>query len=113
MTVTVEHYFAEKSRRLVARCMSLQEFTEQESLSSQPIGALIGRKQVVQLIAKDGSAARLQHDHRHVRINLAAEKVQDASQIFLGPIEHAEIVKRASAAKMTHRHGYLKPRLLA
>ena len=50
--------------------MLLQKFTEKESLSSQPIGAFIRRKEITQLIAKDGSAARLQHDHRYVRVNL-------------------------------------------
>jgi len=92
--------------------MSLQEFAEQESLSSQPIGAFIGRKEVTQLIAKDGSAARLQHHHRYVRVDLTAEKLQDASQIFLRLIEHPEIVERPSATKMLHRHRYLKSSLL-
>src|SRR5580693_4177063 len=112
MTVTVKHYFAEKSRRLVACGMSLQEFAEQESLSSQPVGAFIGRKEITQLIAKDGSAARFQHDHRYVRVDLTAEKLQDASQIFLRLIEHPEIVERPSATKMLHRHRYLKSSLL-
>src|ERR1700720_2273999 len=112
MTVTVEKYFAAESRRLVACGMPLQEFTEQESLSSQPISAFVGRKEVTQLIAKDGSATRFQHYHRNVRVNLTAEKLQDTYQIFFGSIEHAEIVKGSSAAKTTHWHRNLKPRLL-
>jgi hypothetical protein len=71
MAVTVEQYFPGKSRRLVAYGMSLQEFTEQESLSSQPIGAVIDRKEITQLVAKDRSAARFQHDHR-----LCSAKIQ-------------------------------------
>src|SRR6266404_1707042 len=98
MAVSVEKHFLSELRGLIARGPALQKFAEKERLASQANGALIHGKQIAQLIAKDGSATRFQHDDRNPGHNLSAQDAHDAFQILLGSVEHAEIIKRPAAS---------------
>src|SRR5260370_32064124 len=100
MAVSVQEHLPAKLRRLIAWNLVLEKLAEEKRLTSQPGGARIRWEQIAQLIAKDRSTARLQHDDRDARINLDAQGTHDSLQVFLGSVEHAEIVQRSPAAKM-------------
>ena len=100
MAVPVQQHFAGKLRRLVAGRMALEKLAEKKRLASQLHGARIPRKQIAQFVAKDGCAARFQHDDGHARVNSRAQNGQNLLQILLGLVEHAEIVERPSAAQV-------------
>src|SRR5258708_25603312 len=96
----VQEHLPAKLRRLIAWNLVLEKLAEEKRLTSQPGGARIRWEQIAQLIAKDRSTARLQHDDRDPRINLDAQGTHDSLQVFLGSVEHAGIVQRSPAAKM-------------
>src|ERR1700676_5033815 len=112
MAVSVKEHFPAELRRLIAWGMMLQKLAEEKRLASQPGGAWILREQIAQFIAKDGSAALFQDDDRDAGVNLHAQGAHDSLQIFLGPVEHAEIVQWPPAAEMNLRDGDLETRAL-
>src|SRR6202790_5169412 len=112
MAVSVKQYFLSHERCLITGSMMFQKLTEQERLVTKPDGSLIHGKQIAQLIAKDGSATRLQHDDRNSGQNLSGERTHNMFQIFFGPVKHAEIVERPSAAKMNLRDADAETRSL-
>src|SRR5579875_140771 len=82
-----------------------QKLAEQQRLLSQPPGARIGREKILQLIAEDAGAARLQKDKRHSGINLPGEEAQGVFQISAGLAKKSEVVQRPPAADMPFRGG--------
>src|SRR5258708_30843904 len=98
MAVSVEEPLPVKLRRLIAWNLVFQKLAEKKRLASQPDGARICREQIAQLIAKDGSATRFQHDDRHARINLQAQGTHDSLDVFFGPVRHATLVYRPPAS---------------
>ena len=67
-------------------------------LASSSIG-----KRLMQLVAEDRHAARLQPDDRRARLDLGPERVEDLAQQPLGRVEHAEVVERPAAAERLPR----------
>ena len=100
MAMAVEQHFSSEARRLKGRGVALEEFAEEECLAAEAICARVIGKQVAQFVAKNGGATGLEDDDGDAGINLRAEGGQDALQVLLGFVEHAEIVKGAAAAKM-------------
>src|SRR5579863_4505705 len=62
MAVAVKENFPGKPRRHEVRSVALQEFAQQESLFSQPLGARVGGKQIAELIAEHGSATGFENN---------------------------------------------------
>src|SRR5712691_723157 len=112
MAVSVQEHLPAKLRRLIAWNLVLEKLAEEKRLTSQPGGARIRREQIAELIAKDGSTTRLQHDDWDARINLDAQGTHDSLQVFLGSVEHAEIVQRSPAAQMNLGDSHLETRAL-
>ncbi len=52
MAVAVQHDLRRQLRRRIAWHFALEEFTQQECLRAQPIGARVFRQQVSQLVAE-------------------------------------------------------------
>src|SRR5712692_4452491 len=90
--------------------MVLQKFAEKKRLAEQPPGARVLWKQIAQLIAKYGGAAWFQDHHWYACVNLLPQLMQDPLQILLGPVEHAKIIERPPAAKMSPGNGHLAAR---
>src|SRR5471030_1846478 len=103
MAMSMKQNFGGKLRRLPIGSVFLQEFTEQDGLTLQPLCSRIGGKEVAKFVAKDGCATWLQHDHRKSGINCTAQRNEDTLQILFGTIQHAKVVERASAAEMLDR----------
>src|SRR5579871_3136139 len=104
MTVPVQQYLPGKLRRLEIRSVTLQKFAEKECLAPELLGSQVPWKQVAQFVTEDRCAARLQHHDGHPGLNLRAENFHDSLKIFLGLLEQAEIVERASTAQMNARN---------
>src|SRR5438132_6640745 len=98
MAMAVKQHTSIQTRRLITGHLMLQEFTQEERLASQPIGARVGWKQASQLVSKHRRAARLQHDDGPSGLEMRAQQAQDPLKVFLCLAEHAEIVERPSTA---------------
>ena len=70
----------------------------------EPLGVLVRREQVQQLVAEHRDAARLEADDRHARLDLGAQRVErSARSSCLAVVEHAEVVERPAAAERPAR----------
>src|SRR5260370_40422620 len=83
VTVAMEQDFHRALGWRIVWGISLQKLAEQECLASEPVGALVGGKQVMQLIPKHRSAARLQDDNRQPRVNRGTHTTHDWPKLFL------------------------------
>src|SRR6478672_2467551 len=100
MAVSVKQRFARELReRRVARVM-IEEFAEQECLSAQGLGPLVMWEEVREFVAEDGDAAGFKSDDGNAGFDLGLELVEDFEQQTFCAVEHAEVVKRASAAEV-------------
>ncbi len=88
--------------------VALKKLAEQKCLALQPQRARIGREQIPEFIAKDGSATWFQNNHRQACINCAAQRLQNLLEILFRAIEHAKVIQRATAAEMLLRNQYVK-----
>src|SRR5215472_17595330 len=98
MAMPVDNGFALELRGTIIGLLH-EKLAEQERLATKLLGIRVGSQQVGHLVAKDGDAARLQSDHRCPRPNLGSQDTQDLLELGLRPVEHAEVVQRASAAE--------------
>ena len=78
----------------------------------QPLGVLVHREEVRQLVAEDGHAARLEPDDGHARLDLGPQRVEDLAQQSLGRVEHAEVVERPAAAERRPRDDHVEAGVL-
>src|ERR1700675_154053 len=62
------------------------------------------RKQVLQFVAKNGSATRLKNNDRNAGIDGLRKDFDNALEVLLGSIEHSEIVERTPAAGLPGRN---------
>src|SRR5258708_7585661 len=90
----------------------LQKLAEQKCLASEPVGALVGGKQIVQLIPKHRSATRLQDNNWQPCINLRAESTHDLAQFVLSSLQHAKVIKRSPAAQGAPRTNHREASIL-
>jgi hypothetical protein len=80
MAVAVKDCFAiETGQREILR-PRFQKLAEQESLAGQGLGALVVRKEIYKLIAKDGDATGLETDDRNAGSDFGREFVEDLTQ---------------------------------
>src|SRR5919109_778140 len=70
MTVTLNQCLALNTRQAVLGALLFQKLAQQKGLRLQPVRKRIMRKQVVQLVAKHGSATWFQHHQRHASLDL-------------------------------------------
>src|SRR5258708_39645260 len=90
----------------------LQKLAEQECLVSEPVGALVGGKQIVQLIPKHGGATRFQDDYWQPCVNLWAESPHDLKQFVLSPFQHTKVIKRSPATQGASRTNHREASIL-
>src|SRR5436305_13997231 len=98
MTVAVQDDALLEWWRHVTRSMLSQEFREQKRLLGETSCVAIIRKQVDELIAKDGQAARLEHDDRYLRVKVRSQYEERLAQQPLGLREKTVVIQRATAA---------------
>ena len=77
VAVTMEKNFCGEFGRTIVRCIILQKLAEKECLASEFGGALVGGKQIVQLIAKHRSTTGLQDDYWQTCVNLRTKSTHD------------------------------------
>src|SRR5919109_1021875 len=104
MTVTLNQCLALNTRQAVLGALLFQKLAQQKGLRLQPVRKRIMRKQVVQLVAKHGSATWFQHNQRHASLHLRLQFTQDAAQVALSHIEHSVVIERTTAAQMPIWH---------
>src|ERR1017187_2413678 len=112
MAMPVYEHLPMQLRGRVSRGIVLEKLAEEKCLVPQPGSARIGRKEVAQFIAKDGSATRFQYDDRNTGINLHSQGAQDSLKVLPGHVKHAEIVQRPPAAQVNSRDTDIKSRVL-
>jgi hypothetical protein len=81
-------------------------------LPAQPLGVLVVRPELHELVLEDGRAARLDSYHRHAGADLVAQAVEDPPQVRLGQVEHPVVVERPAAAEVAARDRDVEARLL-
>src|SRR6266851_362935 len=99
VAVAMKQNFRRKLEKGILWGVILQKLAEQECLATEPVGALVGGKQIVQLIPKHRSATRLQDDNWQPCINLRAESAHDLKQFVLSPFQHTKVIKRSPTAQ--------------
>jgi len=82
-----------------------QELAQQERLAAQALRILILRKEIGQLVAEDGDAARLEPDDRRAGADVVPQGVEDLAELAPCEAEHAEVVERAAAAERLRGNG--------
>src|SRR5205823_751149 len=60
------------------------------------------------LIAEYARAARLEHDDGRAGGEVRRERIHRVGEIVLCPVEHAEVVQRPAAARVTFEHAHAK-----
>jgi hypothetical protein len=108
MAMTVKHDFSIQSRWFIAGSMMFQKLTEQERLAPKPVGARISGEEVSQFIAEDRGAAWFENDDWQPGVDLRTQTLEDALEILLGFVEHAEVIQRAPAAEVVAGDSYLE-----
>src|SRR5260370_3453207 len=99
VAVAMKQNFCRKLGKRILWGVILQKLAKQKCLATEPVGALVGGKQIVQLIPKHRSATRLQDDNWQPRINLRAESAHDLKQFVFSSLQHAQVIKRSPAAQ--------------
>ena len=106
--MSVQQNFSRQPRWFVPGRLPLQEFTQEKCLVSQSLRTRILREKITELVPKYGSATRFEDDDGRAGVNLFTQSLQNPAQIFLGRIQHAEIIEWASAAEMTARNTHVE-----
>src|SRR5215813_1171570 len=101
VTVAMDQNFHQALGWRIVWGVSLQKLAEQKCLASEPVGALVGGKQVMQLIPKRRSATRLQDNNWQSCVNQGSQSTHDLAQIVFGFLQHAEVIKGPPAAQRT------------
>src|SRR5438093_13370424 len=111
MAMAVDKNLAVQPGRHILRSLPFQEFAEYEGLFPQAFGPIIRRKQVAEFVSKYGGAAWFQHDDRDAGIDGPRQFPEDLLQIRSCAVDHAEIVERPPAAKVSGRHTHFEARV--
>src|SRR5436309_1107815 len=106
MAVAMDDSSRVQLRELVVRRLR-EQLAEQHGLLAQHYRRLVVGEELMQLLAKDRSAAWLQHHDACPRFNLCSQAVENALQIDLCRIKKPKIVKRTPAAQMPLRNIHL------
>src|SRR2546422_492383 len=106
--MAVDENLPVQSGRHIVRGLPFQEFAEHEGLFPQAFGSVIGRKQAAQFVSKYGGAAWFQHDDRDTGIDGPGQRPEDLLQIRSCAVDHAEIVERPPAAKVSGRYTHFE-----
>src|SRR5258708_18412606 len=77
----------------------LQEFAKQKCLLAQPVRSRVTRKQVAQLVPKNGGTTRLEHNDWQAGVNLCTEGIHDFFKVSLCFGQHSEVIQRPSATQ--------------
>jgi len=97
----VEQGFAVQLGELGAGAeLLLKEFTEEEGLPAEGLGACIVWEEVREFVAENGDATGLEAHYRDAGLDLGLELIEDVEKEALSTLEHAEVVEGASAAKV-------------
>src|SRR5215469_8804048 len=86
----------------------LEKFAEQQGLLAEGLGALVVRKQIGEFIAEYGDAGRFESNDGDAGFDLRLELIEDFEQQAFGAVEHAKVVKGASAAQIGARDTHAK-----
>jgi hypothetical protein len=103
----VHQRVALEARSLPVIGVQSQEFPEGECLALQPLGVLIVRQHVRQLVAEHGPAAGLERDHGGAGVDLLSQAVEHALQQASRQGEHPVVVQRPAAAERLPRDDHL------
>src|SRR5947209_11829010 len=88
----------------------LQEFAQQKGLLREPLGTRVFGKKIKKLVPKYRRAARLEHHDWHPGFDLGSKRIQSPQQLFLGSVQHAEIIERSAATQGCARYCHVKSR---
>src|SRR5258705_13789631 len=92
-----------KARKRDQITVIFEEFTEQEGLAREPVGAFVAGEKVAEFIPEDGDAAGLKPDDGHARLDFRGQSVENLQKQVLRSVEHAEVVERPPAAQIALR----------
>ena len=84
--------------------MQLEELTQVKRLLGELFRVGVIGKQLGELVAKHGQAARLDADHRDAGLNLRSDLVDDALEESPRQIQEAEVIQRSSTAQPAIRN---------
>src|SRR5438132_10422931 len=104
MTVAMDDRLAPKRHRRQAIRMVRQKLAERSDQRAQSLCPRIVGEQILQLVAEDRDAARLEADDRNAFIDFAIQGADDVAQPPLRRVEHAVVVERPSAAQRRARN---------
>src|ERR1700719_3395403 len=106
MAVTMQQDLSRKVRRFVAGSMVFKELTQKKRLAAQTGAPWMIWEQILEFVAENRSAARLENHDRCGSINWSREHFEDALEVFLGSMKHAKIVERTPTAYLLMGDGY-------
>src|SRR5437868_9590863 len=82
---------------------ALNEFAERHRRFAEAKSVFVAREEAVQLVAKDGEAARLESDDRRAAIELRPKLVHHFDQQFFRGVEKSPVVQRPTATERLFR----------
>src|SRR5579885_129531 len=104
MAVELDERALAAAHRTEFRSLAVEKLGEEFSVFGKPVGPLLAREQILQLVTEGADACRLKADNGHPLLDGWAENVEVAPPQRLGLIEPAPIVKRAAAADGSRRN---------
>src|SRR5579885_3602552 len=104
MAVELDERALAAAHRTEFRSLAVEKLGEEFSVFRKPVGPLLAREQIRQLVTEGADACRLKADNGHPLLDGWAENVEVAPPQRLGLIEPAPIVKRAAAANRSRRN---------
>src|SRR5438309_4695560 len=100
VTMAVDDGLALQSGERDQFAVAVEKFTEEDGLPRETLGALVPGEEIAEFVAEDSDAAGFEADDGNAGFDLGCERVEDAEEQVFSAIEHAEIVKGASAAEI-------------
>src|SRR5258705_927250 len=104
MAMAVKQNRSGQLRRPIARRVVFQQLAQEKRLAPQPLRARVVREEIPQLVAKDGRAARLEHDDRQAGVDVRTDLLENALEVQLRAIEEPKVVERPPAAEIAVWH---------
>jgi len=103
MTMAMQHHRLREPRRLVPGHELSEEVRQEIRLTGQSLCVWIVRKQIHELVAKDGKAAWLQHHNRSACAELVTQRLENFQQQAPGLREKSVVVERSPTTERTIR----------
>src|SRR6201997_720263 len=100
VTMAVDDGLAPELRERAQHAVAVKKFAEEVALPRETLGALVPGEEIAEFVAEDSDAAGFEADDGNAGLDLGCERVEDAEEQVFSAIEHAEIVKGASAAEI-------------